>query len=181
MRSCGLLLAIPLALAAQDRGRVNPDAAIVADFEKRAAEYAKLHQSLESQLPALKPTRSQEAIVHHEHELARKIRKARLGAKQGDIFSPPIASEFRRLIGIAMQGDSSRIHGSLRNAEPVRLRLRVNQAFPSTVPLQSTPPTLLMNLPKLPPELDYRVLGPTLALRDTKANIVVDLVPNAVP
>jgi hypothetical protein len=47
--------------------------------------------------------------------------------------------------------------------------------------LQSTPPTILMNLPRLPPELEYRINGRALVLRDTNANLVVDLIPDAIP
>jgi hypothetical protein len=81
-----------------------------------------------------------------------------------------------------MQGkDASHVRQSLQHAEPVRVRLVVNTAYPSGVPLQSTPPTLLMNLPPLPPELDYRVVGNNLVLRDAKANLVIDFVPNVIP
>ncbi len=183
MRAIELLFLVSpgLLLQAQDHPAVNRDAAIVQDFEKRVADYAKLRHTLESDSPALKSTESQEKIVHHEHELARKIRKAREHAKEGDIFSPPIAAEFRRLIALAMQGaDGPHIHESLRNAEPVLIKLRINQAYPSNIPLQSTPPTILMNLPKLPPECDYRLTGRDLVLRDSKANLIVDIVPDAI-
>jgi len=33
----------------------------------------------------------------------------------------------------------------------------------------------------LPPELDYRVVGRDLVLRDVKANLVVDFIANAIP
>jgi hypothetical protein len=168
-------------LQAQDHPAVNPDAAIIQDFETRMADYAKLRHTLESQEPALKSTVSQEKIVHHEHELARKMRKAREHARQGDIFSPTIATEFRRLIALAMQGaDGTHVHDSLRSSEPVQIKLRINQAYPSDIPLQSTPPTILLNLPKLPPECDYRLMGHDLVLRDAKTNLIVDIVPNAI-
>jgi len=183
MRACAVIFLVSpaLLLQAQDHPAVNPDAAIVQDFEKRVADYAKLRHTLESELPGLKSTESQEKIVHHEHELARKIRKAREHAKQGDIFSPTITAEFRRLIAIAMQGaDGAHIHESLRNAEPVRIKLRINQTYPSGIPLQSTPPTVLLNLPKLPPECDYRLTGKDLVLRDAKTNLIVDIIPNSI-
>jgi hypothetical protein len=63
----------------------------------------------------------------------------------------------------------------------VRLTLHVNDSYPANIPLQSTPPTILMNLPRLPPELEYRIDGHALVLRDTAANIVVDLMPDAIP
>ena len=47
--------------------------------------------------------------------------------------------------------------------------------------MQSTPPTLLANLPKLPAELEYRIVDRELVLLDTKANLIVDLLPNALP
>ena len=52
--------------------------------------------------------------------------------------------------------------------------------LPPNIPLQSTPPTILLNLPRLPPELEYRIVGRTLVLRDAVANIVVDLIPDAI-
>ena len=63
----------------------------------------------------------------------------------------------------------------------MQLQLRVNDSYPSKVPLQSTPPTLLMNLPKLPEELEYRLVGRSLVLRCAKGNLIVDFIPNVMP
>jgi hypothetical protein len=52
----------------------------------------------------------------------------------------------------------------------------VNQTYPAEWPLQTFPPTLLAQLPKLPPELEYRFVDDALILRDTKANVVVDFI-----
>jgi hypothetical protein len=49
------------------------------------------------------------------------------------------------------------------------------------MPLTTTPPTLLSKLPQLPPELAYRIVGRDLTLKDTKAGLIVDLIPNAIP
>ncbi len=185
--TCILALALPASFAFKAQGLpaqegVNPDALIMQDFEKRISEYAKLHKAIDAKLPALKPTDSSERITHHQHELAEGIRKARRGAKQGDIFTPQIDAEFHRLIAIAMQGQgAARIKTSLRRAEPVRLRLRINAGYPASVPLQSTPPSLLMNLPKLPEEVEYRVVGNNLVLCDAHANLIIDFAPGAIP
>jgi len=70
----------------------------------------------------------------------------------------------------------------LRHAEPVKpLNLQVNDKYPEGVPLQSTPPSLLLDLPKLPPEVEYRIVGHDLVLRDVKANLIVDFVNNVIP
>ena len=185
--TCILALASPATVARNAQGvpaqeGVNPDALIIQDFENRVSEYAKLHQAIMAKMPALKPTDSSEKITQHQHELAEQIRKARQGAKQGDIFTPQIHAEFHRLIAIAMQGQgAARINTSLRSAEPVRLRLRINADYPASVPLQSTPPSLLMNLPKLPEEIEYRVVGTNLVLCDAHANLIIDFMPGAIP
>jgi hypothetical protein len=158
---------------------VNADSVVIEDFQKRAAAYLQLRKSIESNLTKLKNTPSQEKISHHEHELARAVREARGNAKPGDIFTPQIATEIRRLIAIATQpGDGNHIAQSLQDAEPVQLHLSINQSYPEHVPLQSTPPSMLENLPKLPPELEYRITGRDLVLLDSKANLIVDIIPS---
>ena len=161
---------------------VNADSRIVQDFENRLAGYMRLHDAVKADLPHLKQTSASGAITHHEHEFAQKIREARKPAGQGAIFSPEIAAEFRSSIGIAMQGpEALRIRQSLHQTEPVRLRLRVNHEYPASFPLQSTPPTLLLNLPPLPAQLEYGVVDHALVLLDVEANLIVDFIPNAVP
>ena len=173
-----VLLAVSWVSDAQPR--VNADAALTADFLQRVASYVKLHKEAAAGLPTLKPGTQSEGIPEYERLLRERIRELRAGAKQGDICTPAISAELRRLIGMAMRGaDEKRIRESLRRAEPVVLSLRVNDPFPDDLPLQSTPPTLLLNLPGLPPEVDYRIAGNSLVLRDATANMVVDFVPNA--
>jgi hypothetical protein len=175
-------LLIP-AIASLSRAQpANAGAVVMENFENRVKDYLKLRKEIEGELHPLKSTGSQETIAHHEHEMAERIRKTRRSAVQGAFFSPEIAAEFRRLIQLAMQGtDATHVHQSLSHAEPVRLQLRINASYPTGVPLQSTPPTLLANLPPLPPELDYRLVGSNLVLRDAKANVILDFIPNAVP
>jgi hypothetical protein len=159
---------------------VNADSAIIQDFEKRLADYVQLRKSAEAALPPLKATASPAKITHHQNELARAMRRARGNAKQGDIFTPPAEMEIRRLLRIAMQpADAPKVRQSLRAAEPVQLHLKVGDEYPGHVPLQSTPPTLLENLPKLPPEIEYRITGRDLVLLDTKANLILDIISGA--
>jgi len=161
---------------------VNPQATALRDFEKRVSDYVSLQRNLAKALPRTKQTTEPETILDGQRELAQKIREARSKAQQGDIFTPQIAKEFRRLLGLAMAGENdAHIKKSLEHAEPVRLTLHVNQAYPPSIPLQSTPPTILMNLPRLPPELEYRIAGRALVLRDATANLVVDLIPDTLP
>ena len=174
-----LSLLIPFVLCAQmSRAAEDPDSVIVQDFEKRVAAYLQLRRSIESKLPRLKPTTSPAEISHYQRALAEAIAEARKSARPGDIFTPPIAAEIRRLIGMSMQAGGKTISESLQHAEPVQLRLHVNEPYPANVPVQSTPPSLLLNLPRLPPEIEYRVTGRDLILLDSKAGLTVDLIEN---
>ncbi|MGH9401918.1 MAG: hypothetical protein ACRD2P_07420 [Terriglobia bacterium] len=145
------------------------------------AQYVKLRKQMEAALPSLKPGGAVK-VADHQRMLADKIRAARRHAKQGNIFTPEISREFRRLIRTTMQGASAaHIQTSLKHAEPVKLRLYVNEAYPEAIPLQSMPPTLLLNLPKLPPQLEYRIAGRDLVLRDVGSNLIVDLIRDVIP
>ena len=49
------------------------------------------------------------------------------------------------------------------------------------LPLATFPATLLPLLPRLPEQLEYRVVQNYLVLRDIEANLILDVMPNAVP
>ena len=183
IRLLPLIASIGLSASAQTQPAPQ-DAPVVADFQQRISDYLKTRKTAEGEIKKLKPTNSLEAIKHHEHELGERIRQARKQAKPGDIFAPPIAAMFRRLIGQTMQtSEAPAIVASLNHAEPsARVPdLHVNANYPERAPLQSTPPSLLLNFPKLPPELEYRFSGHTLILRDQGANLIVDFLTGALP
>ena len=61
------------------------------------------------------------------------------------------------------------------------VKLRVNAEYPETEELVMMSPTLLLTLPKLPPELRYRFVGRSLLLLDRDSSLIVDFMPNALP
>lgn len=175
------LLFVASSCSSQAQTTVNPDALLVQEFEKRVAEYVKLHKNAEATLKPLKSTRSQEKIRHHQHELREAILARRKEAVQGNIFTPEIGAEFRRLAGMAYQAEDQHIRESLKRSEPVNLRCRVNKEYPDDKPLQTMPSSLLLNLPSLPPEIEYRLVSLNLVLRDIGANLIVDCLEKAIP
>jgi hypothetical protein len=182
--AAGIVVSCAWTRKAAPQNAVNPNAAIVQEFESRVADYLKLHKTAEATLPSLKkPTESTEKIEHHQHKLRRAIAAQRAGAIQGNIFTPAISAEFRRLIAIAYHPDAKHIRESLQRGEPGTrlLRIRVNREYPDKAPLQTMPPSLLLNLPPLPPEVEYRVVGRTLILRDIDANLIVDVSTDVIP
>ena len=98
-----VILAIFLATPGAEFGRgqaaVSPsrepkNAAVSNDFADRVQAYVKLHNSIESSLPALKPTDQPEKIANHQQALARRIREARRHARRGDMFSEEARKAF---------------------------------------------------------------------------------------
>jgi len=158
----------------------TPDAKVVSEFEAKVKQYVDFRQQQVG--PPAKSADNPNEIVAKQGDVGNKLRVARAGAKQGEIFTPQIAAYFRRQIAASFQGPHGKeIRASLAHAEPVKMELQINQSYPPDQPLQSTPPTLLLNLPNLPDGLEYRLLNRELVLRDTEGNVIVDYVPNALP
>jgi hypothetical protein len=176
-----VLLVAGRAVAAQKPPTAGTaDAAVVGEFEARVKQYLDFRQQHVGVPP--KPTDNPAEIVAREREMGNRIRIARAGAKQGEIFRPGIARYFRKQIAASFTGRHGKeIRASLAHAEPVSIELQINQSYPPNQPLQSTPPTLLLNLPELQNGLEYRVLNRELVLRDIEGNVVIDYVPNALP
>jgi len=152
-------------------------------FSDRVKEY----QAMEKKLPAdkLSPTANVQQLDQQRQTLREALQQARPNAKQGDIFTPDVAPVFRKLFRSTLTGPAGKkIRASLNHAEPIGPRdLKVNGVYPNLAgqPLQSVPPTLLMNLPVLPKGLEYRLVDHAVVLRDTDANMVVDFLTDALP
>jgi hypothetical protein len=153
-------------------------------FTARVQQYVKLQKAVEASLPTLRPTNEVGRIAEYQHALARKIAQARRGARQGDIFTREVTRQFRRIIRGEFMGPEAQLaRRTIHPDDPskVVVRLHVNDVYPEDIPLTTTPPTLLSKLPQLPQELAYRIVGRDLTLKDTKAGLIVDLIPNAIP
>jgi hypothetical protein len=177
--SAAVLLSLPATLIWGQSNRAASQK-VVQDFQARTRQYLEWRERNAGKAPSA--TNSPDKLETERQQLANKVRVARAGARQGEIFTPEIAQYFRRQITATLDGRYGHdIRATLRRAEPVKGELQINQSYPAKMPLQSTPPTLLLNLPELPKGLEYRILGRELVLRDADANIVVDYIPDALP
>lgn len=190
IRITNLLLCLSLlafvAPGAARRARDPQDSEAARDFKPfldRVRAYVKMQKSLEASLPALKPTTDPARIVDYQRSLARKIVDARRDALSGDIFTHEAAERFRKIIHKAFDGSEGHLaRKTMQQDTPFKVvPLHVNDMFNDDVPLTTTPPTLMLKLPELPPGLAYRFVGRDLVLKDIKAELVVDLIPNALP
>ena len=174
---------VPLVAWASQAPPVKQEARTFDDFKQRVKDYLKLHKTVESSLPRLKTTKNGKALMDRQHLLAQKIAEARSNAKQGDVFTPEISEQFRQIIHAKFHGAGApNMRKTIRQGEPLtKVELTVNGAYPEKLPLTTVPPTLLINLPQLPHEVAYRIVGHDLVLLDTEARIVVDFIAGAIP
>jgi hypothetical protein len=161
------------------------DQKTIKSFQHAAKAYLDIQSNAPSQAQ-LRQTTDVGDIDKRREAQKQAIRTARPNAKQGDLFTPPVAALFRMLLARAVDGSrGNRVRRSLQAGEPRAAaespQIAVNGDYPNQdgQPLQSAPATLLQHLPVLPKGLEYRMVGRMLVLRDTEANIVVDYLPNA--
>lgn len=165
------------------KGRVDPTKVAFDDFAKRLDQYSALRNKLADSVGPLDPTWDQGKIALRASKLADAIRMARAGAKQGDLFTPEVAT----IIATLIKTEYDRRPDTVLNARGDAQRElpdfvpEVNQIYPTSYPLATFPATLLPLLPRLPKELEYRIVSKYLILRDVEANVIIDLMPHAVP
>jgi hypothetical protein len=161
---------------------VNRDAKALADFSERVKKYVDLHGKLEDTLPRLPEQTDPTRITEHQTALAKLIAAARPGAKPGDIFTEPVRHIFRRVIRTLLRGEAGKdMRAEILDEDMRPVTLRVNEPYPSDVPLASVPPRMLQALPRLPEHVEYRFVGRQLILFDNHAQIIVDYMTNAIP
>jgi hypothetical protein len=172
-------LRIPLEAAPPQPAKIVADPPAYGEFKRLIQEYVK------QQKPGthLRTTKNRKEILERQHALAQKIRETRASAKQGDIFTPEIAEEFRRVIRETMHGkNASIVKKTIKQGEPLpSWKPEVNGDYPEQLPRTTVPPTLLLRLPQLPPQVAYRIVGRAFVLQDTEARVIIDFIPDALP
>jgi hypothetical protein len=165
----------------EDRGtpdfRVQVWGSIMADFSARVWSYSELRSTLEKGLPPLTVTDSPTEIRRAVHALAERIRVARAGAQQGEIFTPTISVEFRRVLLLEMNANT---WAAIMDDKPGEFSNQINGTYPEERPLSTVPPNVLAVLPRLPDDIQYRFVGRHLILLDTRASVILDRIPYAI-
>jgi hypothetical protein len=160
----------------------NPDAPVIADFQKRVKEYVALHKKFEAMLTKLPDKATPQQIDKNQRALAALIENGRRTAKRGDIFGPAMEALVRReLLRIFGTPEGKQLRASIMDENPLTKPLRVNGRYPDTVALSTMPPEVLGVLPPLDEEMEYRFVADQLILLDGHAHIVADYVEHALP
>lgn len=175
--------AAPLQTPPTNQDRRTPDfrvevwGYIVADFSARMASYSALRSELEKGLPSPGISASPAEIRRAVHVLAKRIRAARAGAREGEIFTPTISAEFKKVLLLEM---SAEIWAAIMDENPGEFSNEINGTYPEDRPLSTMPAHLLAVLPALPDDIQYRFVGSHLILLDTRANLILDRIPHAI-
>ena len=114
---------------------------IVETFEKRAKGYAKMREQLEEKMPKLSKEAKPEEIQTHKKQFQERVRAARTGAKQGDVFTPEAMTLIRAIIKDEFKG-KERVElrdTVLKEADTKAVPLRVNYPYPESEELLEMP------------------------------------------
>jgi hypothetical protein len=165
---------------------VNPDAGLIAEFRKKVDAYVKLRNDAAHAAPDLKKTDKPAEIATAEKSMSQIIRGARATAKRGDLFTPATQAMFRRMLKPPLNkggGEGADNKAIIKDdaPEPKEVPFKVNADYPKEAPLSTVPPDVLLTLPQLPEDVQYRFVGKHLLLYDAKANLIIDFMLNAIP
>lgn len=147
------------------------------DFGSLVSSYYKLRGRLEKGLPALTVTDDPAAIGAAQLGLANKIRLARAGATEGEIFTAAVSVTFKKLL--VLEVDEGTLAAVLDD-NPGEFAHPINGTYPDGKPFATMPVNILAALPRLPADLEYRFTGHHLILVDTRANVILDRIPCAI-
>jgi len=159
----------------------NAQGAATKAFLDRLNEYVSFHNNVEKMVPPLKETASPSEISQREAALGAALIKQRPNAKEGDF----LIKEYQPYLIEIIKNDFAKRSPADRRALVVELpkgaKVGVNMVYPTTLPLLTFPGNLLKALPELPKELEYRIVGRHLILRDVTGNVIVDLMRDVIP
>ena len=156
--------------------------ATVADFDKRLKAYIKLRTRVKDKLPKLSKDSTPEQIESYRKTFAERLRAARTGARNGELFRAGVATYIRKTLRTEFQGkDRTELREIIFEEETGGVPLRVNYPYPEKKEFAEMPATLLAKLPALPKELRYRFVGRNLLLVDRDNILIIDYMADALP
>ena len=166
----------------------SDESAVIKDYRERVAKYVDLHKKVKNAVDPVEESASAAVLTKQKQQFVKMLQQERQGAAQGNIFTPGVRPIFVRIIKQHLthpNGKKARSlilgEGNPGNKPKDGLVLKVNSPYPTTAPNSTVPPSLLLVLPQLPEELEYRFVGRNLILRDREADLIVDFIRNAVP
>lgn len=164
-------------------GSAQTASSAVEQFTAATREYALAHRRIERAVGPLTVTASPVELMANVNAIGDGIRGDRVNARQGDLFTPQLSAELRERIADALAARGLTPADVTTDEIPEGINrsalvVRVGGPFPWAAGFNVLP-TLIEALPELPPELQYRFVFRDLVLVDVHANLVVDVLPQA--
>jgi len=157
---------------------------VLRHFDQGVNEYVRLHRRLERSLPPEHLFDDSEDMSVAADALRAVMVDARPYAREGSIFAPAVAYVLAARLerAIAHLGTTPgevwiAMNKGYLSGVP---EIEVNDRFPP-IRYARIWPALLAALPALPDELQYRFVGRDLVLVDVHADLVVDILRDALP
>jgi hypothetical protein len=165
-----------------DASSNNSDATVLAEFKAKVEKYVGVRDTLVEHSLALKKTDDPGGITAAERSLAEKIRQTRPGAKQGEFFTPATVAVIRRMMAPALKGSEGvENKNAIKDDVPENVPFRIDGEYPKVETVSTVAPDVLLHLPALPDNVQYRFVGKHFILYDARANTVIDYFLNAIP
>jgi len=158
------------------------DAVAVKQFETAVAGYVTMRRRLANEIAAPVPNSTSVQLNSASDMLAAAIQRSRPNASVGDLFVAPVTPVLKRTVDDAVRkGDLKEVLAAIDDEEPAVREPKLHLRFPGSAQMATMPPSLLAVLPRLPKELEYRIIGRFLVLRDIDAALIIDYVPDLIP
>ena len=166
----------------QAAAEASAEAAAIKQFDEAIANYLALRSKLRSEVAGPVKDSSSSQVTNASDALAGAIERARQGAHVGSMFNAPAATVIKRRIADAVRTEKLvTVLADIDDEGKPGLSPKVHLRLPVSAQMATMPASLLSVLPQLPKELEYRILGRYLVLRDVDASLILDYIPGAVP
>jgi hypothetical protein len=177
-----LLLAVALSLFQSPAGVPAESSAAIPQFTAEIEKYMVIRLGLLDEVSGPQSNSTAVELNQASDALSNAVRRRRPNAKPGMLFTPAVAETLKRRVHEAVRrGNLGPVLAGIDDEDPGTGKPAIYQRFPAGAQLATMPPTLLAVLPPLPKELEYRIVGTYLVLRDIDAALVLDFIPGAVP
>lgn len=178
-----ILLAVPPPLHASER-QATADATAgtaITQFNKAIADYMALRNRLRSEVAGPVKDSTSTQVTNASDALAAGIQRARQKAQQGAMFSPAVSAMIKKQIADAIRTEKlTTVLAGIDDEKTLNIAPKVHLRLPVSSQMATMPPSLLKVLPALPKELEYRILGRYVVIRDVDASLILDYIPDAV-
>jgi hypothetical protein len=160
------------------------DQPVLWEFVDQVNHYAAIQRMVIASLGPPVVSSDAERVISQQRRFANAMREMRPGACDGGFFTPAVSRYFRARIDQIVRETGLDVTTAVEPPDEGEIAVAVVPRVAEAVPWSAGPvmwPSMIAALPELPPELEYRFLGRHLVLTDVLANLVVDVLHNALP